>query len=254
MVSGPSRTRTSRMTRSPTAPNETPHLALAPLAHAEPAANGRPRAGSRITSRGGAAGRAVSRRAGPSSSWTPSSSATSSSGCGARSSSTAYSRSMAYRGCSSRFAHAPSLVSTISPSESTSSRPAGHRRAPDATSGAVQQAHHALPPSLVLRRGDVAARLVHRDMDGCLRLPDGPAIDRDGIRIGVGRLAELGHLAVDRHAAVADQGLGAAAGGHPRPRERLLEALSRHPPARPAPPQRHRPPARSAPSGRPPRW
>ena len=74
MVSGPSRTRTSRMTRSPTAATRRRTSRLRPSPRRTrsqwPASPG-----SRITSRGGAAGRAVSRRAGPSSSWTPSSSA-----------------------------------------------------------------------------------------------------------------------------------------------------------------------------------
>ena len=120
--------------------------------------------------------------------------------------------------------------------------------------GPIQEAHHAPPAPLVLRRRDVAARLVHGDVDGFLRLPDGSAIHRDGIGLGVGRLAERCHLAVDRHPPVADQRLGAAARGQPGSRERLLEALSRHPPARPTPPRRRRLPARSAPSGRRPRW
>ena len=143
----------------------------------------------------------------------------------------AYSRSMPWRGCRTRSAHAPSLVSTSSPSrilveaaDRVEAATLGEHRRRD-------HVEHGLGGVAVAdRRGD-AARLVEHQVLGRRGGPDDPAVDGDDRLGGVDLHPERGLLAVDRDPAVGDEHLARPARGDARGREDLLESLGRHQPS-----------------------
>ena len=69
----------------------------------------------------------------------------------------------------------------------------------------LQEVYDGRPMLRIRATGDVAARLVHEDIDSPARRLDAPAIDADVVTLRVSLRAQLGHRrAVHRHAALAD--------------------------------------------------
>jgi len=90
-----------------------------------------------------------------------------------------------------------------------------------------QELEHRVAVLGVLARRHVAARLVEQDVAAARGDADALAVDADVVGPGIGFRAEFeDRLAVDRDAALCDEGFGGAAGRDARGREDLLEAVA----------------------------
>ena len=104
--------------------------------------------------------------------------------------------------------------------------PVGHQRRRD------EVEHGRVGVAVTRRRGDTG-RLVQDEVGLRGGGTDDPAVDRDDRPLGVDLAPDRRRLAVDRHPARGDQRLGTPARGDAGGGQHLLEPLLRHQPARP---------------------
>src|SRR5690606_748076 len=131
--------------------------------------------------------------------------------------------------------------------------------------GAVESAHRVAagpaghevddgrPPLRVRGGRDHTPRLVEQVVDEALAGADADAVDLDDVRVGVGTVAEDGHLAVDPDPAGRDELLAGPPAADAGPGEDLLQplALGAHASVAPGPPAPRPSPAGPSPSGSP---
>jgi len=90
------------------------------------------------------------------------------------------------------------------------------------------EVQHGRPALRIARRRDAADRLVQEQVAQRLRGLDALAVDLDGVGGRVGLVAERGGPPVDRHPALADEGLRIAPRAHAGAGDELLDPFKRH--------------------------